>query len=262
MKFSLKDFIELDTTALLAVNGGSDCSSASSSYYGTSSTSSNGQGSSVTSSEYESYKANCGGLTGTSSCGSVSTNVITKEGATVNKPSTTKGEKETLITGGYCSSIVKNDVTETVKPIENTVSYLVPYNENDSHCDIIAYNHAIDNGFDPRGITGFDWNANDYSVNQIFNNSFKGQDVDFNGTQKGKSGYLFYDFNGPDENGNIVFTHIEYAQINLDGASYNYFKNDGTCATDVYKQNVPFSEDANANARNGGNGIVRFVPLN
>ena len=97
MKFDLADFWELDTKALMAINGGGtcgggSCSSGGSSYRGGGSCSSS-----------SSYGGSCGSGSYGGSCG-----------------------------GGNLSN--KN----------NELKYQIPYDANDYHCDIKAYNEAID----------------------------------------------------------------------------------------------------------------------
>ena len=139
--------------------------------------------------------------------------------------------------------------------------YLTPDNPDDVHCDIIAWNHAVEAGLNPRGENGTDRDANHNTVDQIFNEHFEGQDVEFNGIQAGRAGYLFYDYDGADIDGNIEFTHVEFVRIHEDGMGYSYFQNVGFEYGETYRTES-FEVDPNGHANNNGNGIVRFVPLN
>ena len=99
MKFDLSDFLELDTKALLAVNGGSDCST---SYSGPSSddsgSSGNGPGSSTTTSGSKSGGGYCSGAS---------------DGKTVYKNPYYKnpGDKGTTTVsgGGTCGNVLSDD---------------------------------------------------------------------------------------------------------------------------------------------------------
>ena len=156
--------------------------------------------------------------------------------------------------GSPCSgtTLIDNNSTQS----ENEYEHLVCTNPNDVHCDIIAWNHAVDAGLNPMGENGTDWDANNKTVNQIYNEHFTGKDVAFDGTQAGKKGYILYDWEGDG-----VYDHIEYGSISDDGLEYSYYNNQGFEYQDVYKTST-FEQDSNAGAQNGGSGIVRFIPLN
>lgn len=336
MKFNLKDFIQLDTDGLLAVNGGSPCAASPSG-----SPSSGGDpGSGGSGGGGGSSGGNSGGSGGDSSGGNGSSSNSTsgnsgyrvtenKDGTiTVHQPdghsyTYSKNNKKQTTSGsgsrgGYCSGA--SDGTTRTKnpyyqdddggddkggtnkpgsrpddavpdasggcgkistpsnppvpeipvveepeepPLEELPGYLVCSNPNDYHCDIIAWNHAVDAGLDPRGQGGTDWDANNKTVDQIYNEHFVGKDVDFDGNQAGKMGYILYDWEGDGE-----YDHIEFGSISDDGLSYSYYSNSGFDGTDENgnpQENYYtryFSNDSNAHADNNGNGIVRFIPLN
>lgn len=143
------------------------------------------------------------------------------------------------------------------KPSDTTADgHLICSNPNDYHCDIIAWNHAVDAGLDPRGEGGTDWNANNKTVDQIYNEHFVGKDVDFDGNQAGKMGYILYDWEGDGE-----YDHIEFGSISADGLSYSFYNNGGFENGEFYDTRY-FENDSNAHADNAGNGVVRFIPLN
>ena len=244
MKFNLKDFLELDTKSLLAVNGGTDCSGSSSPSSPSNSDGggSGGPGSSTTSSS--------GSGSGGGYCSGAS------DGTTIytNPYYDTKGPDNSTTyskAGGNCSSINLIYSNE-----DNSVDYLTTDNPDDVHCDVIAWNHAVDEGLDPRGVDGNDWNADENTVDQIYNDHFADDAVSFDSNCAGQSGFLFYDWTGDG-----TYDHVEFASVNSDGTSYSYYSNNGFEQGETYNTRT-FADDSNAHARNDGNGVVNFVSLN
>lgn len=71
-----------------------------------------------------------------------------------------------LIVHDFVSDI---DSREVVSQNSNVVlEHQTPTNPNQVHCDIYAWNAALDNGLDPRGQDGEEWNGNRLTVNQIY----------------------------------------------------------------------------------------------
>ena len=246
MKFNLKDFLELDTKSLLAVNGGTDCSGSSSpsSPSDSGGGGSGGPGSSTTSSSGSGSGSGGGYCSGASD----GTTVYKNTYYDTDKPNT---PNQTSKGAGYCSRINLIYTTEG-----NSVDYLSTNNPDDVHCDVIAWNHAVDAGLDPRGEDGNDWNADDNTVNQIYNDHFSDDAVSFDSNCAGQTGYLFYDWTGDG-----TYDHVEFASVNSDGTSYSYYSNNGFEQGETYNTRT-FADDSNAHARNDGNGVVSFVPLN
>ena len=194
---------------------------------GSGSHNSNGQGSSTTSS-------NPGGTSGTTS------------DSTKNN-----GENGSNTNGSNTPSEITDD------------GHLICFVPSKEHCDIIAWNHAVDAGLNPRGKNGTDWNANGKTVDEIFKMHFVKKAVNFDGKQAGKMGYIVYDWEGDGE-----YDHIEFGSISEDGLSYSYYSNNGFDGKDSngkeqeHYYTRTFANDSNAHADNNGNGIVRFIPLN
>ena len=194
----------------------------------------------------------CGGTstggTGTGNSGSDGTNQTEGSGT----GGTTTGDNP----GGddENSGLIDNNSTQP----QNEYEHLVCSNLNDVHCDIIAWNHAVDAGLNPMGENGTDWDANNNTVNQIFNEHFQGQDVAFDGNQAGQMGYILYDWEGDG-----IYDHIEFGSISEDGLSYSFYNNDGydTNGHEHYYTRT-FAEDSNAGARQNSPGTIRFIPLN
>ena len=302
MKFSLKDFLELDTKSLFAVNGGSDCGTSSGSFGGGSGSSSNslsGNGgytsNSATNSgqttqwhETHDYKGNLirtpvkvdGGtksrgntitsssatvaISGGGSCSGCSASG-TSSAPSYTKPSGISGSSSSPSSGGTCSGSGGTDTNGGTKQPESKYKHQVCSNPSDVHCDIIAWNHAVDAGLNPTGSDKEIWDGNKLSVDQIFDEHYANSAIEFNSECAGLEGYLFYDWDGADINGEYHYEHMEFCKVSSDGSGYSYFSNEGMESGEVFKYNVKFSEDPNAHARNpenGGNGHVMFVPLN
>ena len=85
-----------------------------------------------------------------------------------------------------------NDGPNTPSEITDD-GHLICFVPSKEHCDIIAWNHAVDAGLNPRGKDGTDWNANGKNVDEIFKMHFVDKAVDFDGKQAGKMNYILYD---------------------------------------------------------------------
>lgn len=124
------------------------------------------------------------------------------------------------------------------------------------HCDIIAWNHAVDAGLNPAGKRNKKWDGNKLTVDTIFNTYYADEAVDFNSDLAGKKGYIFYDWEGDG-----TFDHMEYCEIDNDGGGYSYFSNKGFSEKEELIS-ISFYKDKNAGARNDGPGRLKFVSLN
>ena len=136
----------------------------------------------------------------------------------------------------------------------NNYEYQQTTNTNAPHCDIIAWNHAVDAGVDPTGEDGTVWdgNADGMNVNNIYNNYYAAGSTEFNSDLAGQSGYLFSDWRGDGS-----FDHMEYCTVNEDG-SYTFYRNNGYENSEVLDTRF-FSNDPNGQA--SSDGIVRFYSL-
>ena len=121
-----------------------------------------------------------------------------------------------------------------------------PTNSNDYHCDIIAYNEAVDNGAQNPG----NWDGNTQSVNQIYNDNYSGQGST-NSVPNNTSGYVFYDW---DCNGSQ--DHMEYYSAGND-STYTVHVTDGI--SDPVPIQYDSSSDNNGHAATGN---ATFVPIN
>ena len=248
-------------------NNGKDASSSSGGGSCSTSTSNNpnGQGPSTTSSnpggnQHKDTKIHSGGGTCTKTGGHSPVNPnptnpddVTSGGGTCSGGSSSGGS-----TGDPVETTNGNGTNDGPNsPSDTTVDgHLICSNPNDFHCDIIAWNHAVDAGLNPRGKDGTDWDANNKTVDQIYNEHFVGLDVDFDGKQAGKMGYILYDWEGDGK-----YDHIEFGMISEDGLSYSFYNNQGFEYQDKYSTRT-FAQDPNAGAKPDSPGSVRFIPLN
>ena len=295
MKFNLNDFIALDVEGLLAVNGGSGCGSSSGSS-NPSSDSGSGNSSTVSSTSGGGYsvhdngngtvtvtqsnglhftyrKSSSGSSSGGSGGGSCSGVAGGKTGYTnscygnTTAVSTGNGSGSSSSgnhAGGSCSGVSGGSNVD--KPTINEPGYehQICTEPAKEHCDIIAWNHAVDAGLNPTGKDGVVWDGNNFTVDQLFDEHYAGSAMEFNSDCAGLEGFLFYDWDGADANEEYHYEHIEFCRVSADGQSYSYFNNEGFEIGESYENNISFKNDPNAHARNpssGGTGHVVFVPL-
>ena len=264
MKFNLNDFMQLDTKALLAVNGGTSCGGSSGGSSGgggnCGGTNNSGSASSGVSVSTVSGGGNCSkfdltpfikgnnsdsdsastGVSGAGICGgTTSPSVVSGAGICGGAASSTVASG-----GGVCGG--SNSKTQNSKKETDVATHITTSRPNAVHCDVIAWNHAVDAGLDPRGKDGCGWDADNKNVDQIFNSHFATQAVSFDSGSAGKSGYLFYDWEG-----NGHYDHVEFCRINSDGSSYSYYSNNGFegAGNEIYKTNISFKNDSNAHAQ-------------
>ena len=126
----------------------------------------------------------------------------------------------------------------------NIPEHQIPFDSDDYHCDIKAYNEAVDHGATNPG----DWDGNVSSVDEIYNENYIGQGAST--PQTNSYGYVFYDF---DNDG--IKDHMEYYETGT-GSTYTVFQTDGISDTRqvVYDSNV----DSNGSAYSGE---ATFVPI-
>lgn len=142
------------------------------------------------------------------------------------------------------------------KQEKNKYDYQTCSNKDNVHCDIIAWNHAVDAGLNPAGNGNNNWDGNKLTVDEIYNKHYADEAVEFNSDLAGKKGYIFYDWEGDGK-----FDHIEYCEVDANGAGYSFYNNDGHEKSEEYYHRY-FIEDNNAGAENGGLGKLKFVALN
>lgn len=124
------------------------------------------------------------------------------------------------------------------------------------HCDIIAWNHAVDAGLNPAGKKNKSWDGNGLTVDAIFNNYYADEAADFNSSLAVKKGYIFYDWTGDG-----MFDHVEYCEVDNNGAGYSFYNNNGYEKDEKYYHRF-FAEDNNAGASPDSKGRLKFISLN
>lgn len=124
------------------------------------------------------------------------------------------------------------------------------------HCDIIAWNHAVDAGLNPAGKGNDSWDGNELSVDAIFYNYYADEAVEFNADLAGKKGYIFYDWEGDG-----TFDHVEYCEVDNNGGGYSFYNNKGYEEGEKYYHRL-FADDNNAGARPDSKGRLKFIALN
>ena len=119
-------------------------------------------------------------------------------------------------------------------------------NPSDYHCDIIAYNKAVEHGITNPG-TG-DWNR--INVNTIYNDQFASKaSSSFKANQKG---YIFYD-----DGNDGTMDHMEYFEASADGHHYTVWTTKGI--EDPIPKVYDYYSDINGSRSDGT--IAKFVAL-
>lgn len=94
---------------------------------------------------------------------------------------------------------------------------------SDVHCDIIAWNLAIDNGLDPSVGNKNILDLNKHTVDTMYNTYYKDKVVTFDSSAAGKKGVLVYDWGGTSS----AKDHVEFVEIASDGRGYTLYITDG-----------------------------------
>jgi RHS repeat-associated protein len=129
---------------------------------------------------------------------------------------------------------------QTARTDNTPISPQTPTDPNNYHCDISAWNEALNHGTDPRSPQGV-WDGNSVTVSQIYDLYTDRHDTPPTGT----AGYAFYD--SPDDNDDIS-EHMEYYDNRNGGNTYTLYATDGI--------NEPAPQQRNPNDPNR-----TFVPL-
>ncbi len=277
MKIGLEEFLELNVNELIAVNGGSSGSCSGSTGTGTGSAGvGTGAGDSPASSGSPGTTSGTSGGSGGSCSGAGGGQTKTTGGGTATASGTCSGSTQkgkdnpgggapavpagdsTAGTCGGTTPKAKDDPTggnpglpaggDTAGTCSGTTSSLThqtPDDPKDFHCDIIAYNEAIDHGIKDPG----SWSGNHDNVETIYKNNYAEEGSDT--AKSNTSGYVFYDC---DNNG--TYEHMEYYSA---GAGSKY-----TCwTTDGIKNPVPVTYDSTVDSNgHAKTGKATFVSLN
>ena len=119
-----------------------------------------------------------------------------------NPPSKpTKSSPSTTSTSSGCGGTPKtNTLPSTILSGCSGAPNLPPKqtctNPEDYHCDIYAWNFAVDNSLDPRKGKNFEIDLNNQTVDTMYESYYKGKEAAFNSTSAGKKGMLVYDWGG------------------------------------------------------------------
>ena len=125
---------------------------------------------------------------------------------------------------------------------------------DDYHCDIYAWNLAIDNGLDPSVGNKNILDLNNHTVDTMYNTYYKDKVVAFDSSAAGKKGVLVYDWGGTSS----AKDHVEFVEIASDGKGYTLYATDGIDTPKIdYRL---FSNDPNGSA--GAASSAVFIPFN
>lgn len=179
-------------------------------------------------------------ITSGSSCGG---------GTTIKKTGTQSSSIQNFITTGGCgggivSSYNSDMITTTSgESCKQNQDYQKAYNEKDYHCDIYAWNLAIDNGVDPTKDSKDVIDLNQYTVSDMCKKYFAEEDLSKGICKKGTKGFAFYD--GTDD-GVFNPTHVEfYDSTNSSSDSFIKYTTDGITEPSATQRS--YSDARNAN---------------
>lgn len=127
---------------------------------------------------------------------------------------------------------------------------------NKTHCDIYAWNLAIDHGVDPRLGKGAEMDLNIQTVDTMYNSYYKGKEASFSSKSAGKKGMIVYDWGGTSP----AKDHIEYVEIAADGKGYYLYATKGILAP--VKEYSTFKDKPTAKANTANGSSMVFIPLN
>lgn len=228
MKFSLNDFMELDVSGLLSINGGGGCSSSSGSRSSGGSSSGRSGSSGWSSSSYHGGSSGGGGCSSSYRRTSLGGNCSSGfSGSSYGGGCSTSRNYQAAAASGRCTIPVasgncsvsdyyngKSNYNKGYEDYKKSKVYQTPDNPDDYHCDINSFNVAVDQGIKNPGT----WDGNKLSVNEIYAKYYG------NGSEspeKGTQGYGFYS-----NDGGKTYSHMFYYQYD-GGDSYHVWNSDG-----------------------------------
>lgn len=241
MKMLLNEFLELNLSDLIAINGG-----ASGSYSGSGST------------KPDHYSAETGWESGWGPSGYTgSTKPDHYSAETGWEPGWGPEGYTGTPTAGTCSGSTNSDPVPS-SPTPTPIDPLPDPKTQSTFpmCDVYAWNLALEKGFDPRGTDGVNW-SNNLTVREIFNSHYA---LDVTSMTAGAKGFVFYDWAGNGLNGK---EHMEYCEVSSDGSSYTNWQTDGEITPTPTP--YPMSDKNGHAAGNGtqsGQGTMVFIRLN
>ena len=117
------------------------------------------------------------------------------------------------------------------------------YNENDYHCDIYAWNLAVENGLDPTNGSNEVIDLNQNTVADMYNKYFGNEDTSHGVCEKNTKGLAFYD--GTND-GVSNPTHVEYYDsTNSSSNSFTKYSTDGIAEPKAEQRSYSDSRNEN-----------------
>lgn len=117
------------------------------------------------------------------------------------------------------------------------------YNENDYHCDIYAWNLAVENGLDPTKGSNEVIDLNQNTVADMYNKYFGNEDTSHGVCEKNTKGLAFYD--GTND-GVSNPTHVEYYDsTNSSSNSFTKYSTDGIAEPKAEQRSYSDSRNEN-----------------
>lgn len=156
-------------------------------------------------------------------------------GGSCSNASTTNGGS----CGGGATSPNLGTATAGVEMSKNQSAY----NENDYHCDIYAWNLAVENGLDPTNGSNEVIDLNQNTVADMYNKYFGNEDTSHGVCEKNTKGLAFYD--GTND-GVSNPTHVEYYDnTNSSSNSFTKYSTDGIAEPKAEQRSYSDSRNEN-----------------
>ncbi len=217
---------ELSYEELLTVNGG--CGG------GTTSRNSQSQSPSSSPTVTPSYNYGSGGA---SSC------VGTSSSGSCGGGSSSGGSGGSLSSSGSCGGGATSPNLGTATAGVEMSKIQSAYNENDYHCDIYAWNLAVENGLDPTNGSNEVIDLNQNTVADMYNKYFGNEDTSHGVCEKNTKGLAFYD--GTND-GVSNPTHVEYYDsTNSSSNSFTKYSTNGIAEPKAEQRSYSDSRNEN-----------------
>ncbi|MBE6352443.1 MAG: hypothetical protein E7060_05820 [Treponema bryantii] len=219
---------------LLAVNGG--CGG------GTTSRNSQSQSPSSSPTVTPSYNYGSGGA---SSCVGTSSSGSCGGGSSFNGSSSSFGGSGSSLgtSNGSCGGGSASPSGLTGTPNVEMIKTQNAYNDNDYHCDIYAWNLAVENGLDPTNGSNEVIDLNQNTVADMYNKYFGNEDTSDGVCEKNTKGLAFYD--GTND-GVSNPTHVEYYDsTNSSSNSFTKYSTDGIAEPKAEQRSYSDSRNEN-----------------
>lgn len=165
-------------------------------------------------------------------------------GSSINRSgSSSGGSGGSLSSSGSCGGGATSPNLGTATAGVEMSKIQSAYNENDYHCDIYAWNLAVENGLDPTNGSNEVIDLNQNTVADMYNKYFGNEDTSHGVCEKNTKGLAFYD--GTND-GVSNPTHVEYYDsTNSSSNSFTKYSTDGIAEPKAEQRSYSDSRNEN-----------------